>query len=91
MLFQTFELLTGDYLFEPHSGHVYSRDEGNHRRGNRPLPLISSRYHPYPDHIAHIIELLGQVPPHIALSGKYSREYFQRNGDLRRIPHLRPW
>lgn len=25
---QTFELATGDYLFEPHSGHGYSRDEG---------------------------------------------------------------
>lgn len=27
--FQAFELATGDYLFEPHSGEDYSRDEGN--------------------------------------------------------------
>jgi len=25
---QVFELATGDYLFEPHSGTDYSRDEG---------------------------------------------------------------
>ncbi|KAL0968026.1 hypothetical protein UPYG_G00261300 [Umbra pygmaea] len=52
-----FELATGDYLFEPHSGEDYSRDE---------------------DHIAHIIELLGVIPRHFALSGKYSREFFNR-------------
>ncbi|KAM7397017.1 hypothetical protein PAMP_020016 [Pampus punctatissimus] len=54
-----FELATGDYLFEPHSGEDYSRDE---------------------DHIAHIIELLGCIPRHFALSGKYSREFFNRRG-----------
>lgn len=27
---QAFELATGDYLFEPHSGEDYSRDEGNY-------------------------------------------------------------
>lgn len=26
--FQAFELATGDYLFEPHSGEDYTRDEG---------------------------------------------------------------
>nr|XP_048689424.1 SRSF protein kinase 3 [Caretta caretta] len=65
-----FELATGDYLFEPHSGDDYSRDE---------------------DHIAHMVELLGEIPPHFALSGRYSREYFTRRGDLRHIPSLRPW
>uniref|UniRef100_A0A673JWS4 non-specific serine/threonine protein kinase n=1 Tax=Sinocyclocheilus rhinocerous TaxID=307959 RepID=A0A673JWS4_9TELE len=57
-----FELATGDYLFEPHSGEDYSRDE---------------------DHIAHIIELLGCIPRHFALSGKYSREFFNRRGSVR--------
>ncbi|XP_010856290.1 PREDICTED: SRSF protein kinase 3-like, partial [Bison bison bison] len=52
-----FELATGDYLFEPHSGEDYSRDE---------------------DHIAHIVELLGDIPPAFALSGRYSREFFNR-------------
>ncbi|CAB4063807.1 SRPK1 [Lepeophtheirus salmonis] len=35
-----FEMVTGDYLFEPHSGEDYSRDE---------------------DHLAHIIELKGEL------------------------------
>ncbi|KAI4791330.1 hypothetical protein KUCAC02_034071, partial [Chaenocephalus aceratus] len=57
-----FELATGDYMFEPHSGEDYTRDE---------------------DHIAHIIELLGAIPLPFALSGRYSREYFDRRGCLR--------
>lgn len=56
---QSFELATGDYLFEPHSGEDYSRDE---------------------DHLAHVIELLGPINRHIALSGKYSREFFTKQG-----------
>lgn len=65
-----FELATGDYLFEPHSGENYSRDE---------------------DHIAHVIELLGPIPYDIALSGKYSGEFFSKRGQLRHINQLRPW
>ena len=59
-LFQAFELATGDYLFEPHSGEDYSRDE---------------------DHLAHIIELLGDIPKYIAASGKYSRVFFNKKGN----------
>lgn len=65
-----FEMATGDYLFEPHSGEDYTRDE---------------------DHLAHIIELLGSIPKHIALSGKYSRDFFNRKGELRHITKLKPW
>ena len=65
-----FELATGDYLFEPHSGEDYSRDE---------------------DHLAHIIELMGPIPRHIAFSGKYSREFFNKKGELRHITKLKPW
>ncbi|KAK7793906.1 hypothetical protein R5R35_003583 [Gryllus longicercus] len=65
-----FELATGDYLFEPHSGDDYSRDE---------------------DHLAHIIELLGNIPKHITFSGKYSREFFTKKGELRHITKLKPW
>eukprot|EP00051_Salpingoeca_urceolata_P009330 m.113643 g.113643 ORF g.113643 m.113643 type:complete len:719 (-) comp16254_c5_seq1:1509-3665(-) len=65
-----FELATGDYLFEPHTGDNYSRDE---------------------DHVALIIELLGTIPKHIALSGEYSREVFTRRGELRHIKGLKPW
>ena len=66
LLLQVFELATGDYLFEPHSGENYSRDE---------------------DHLAHIIELLGPIPRHIALSGKYSREFFNKRGAYQSV-HL---
>ena len=30
------------------------------------------------DHLAHIIELIGVIPRHIAMSGRYSREFFDR-------------
>uniref|UniRef100_A0A673CYU8 non-specific serine/threonine protein kinase n=1 Tax=Sphaeramia orbicularis TaxID=375764 RepID=A0A673CYU8_9TELE len=65
-----FELATGDYLFEPHSGEDYSRDE---------------------DHLALMIELLGKIPRHYALGGKYSQEYFTKKGDLKHITKLKPW
>lgn len=65
-----FELATGDYLFEPHSGDNYTRDE---------------------DHIAHIIELLGPIPPHIVLRGAYATHCFNRKGELRNITGLKPW
>jgi hypothetical protein len=59
-----FELATGDYLFEPHSGEDYSRDE---------------------DHMAHIIELLGPIPIEIAHSGRYSREFFNKRGTIKKF------
>jgi hypothetical protein len=65
-----FELATGDYLFEPHSGEDYNRDE---------------------DHLAHIIELLGPIPIEIAHSGRYSKEFFNKRGQLRNIKQLKPW
>ncbi|XP_063701587.1 SRSF protein kinase 3 [Culicoides brevitarsis] len=65
-----FELATGDYLFEPHSGENYSRDD---------------------DHIAHIIELLGPIPKHIALGGRLSSYVFNRKGELLFITGLKPW
>uniref|UniRef100_A0A672PTD9 non-specific serine/threonine protein kinase n=1 Tax=Sinocyclocheilus grahami TaxID=75366 RepID=A0A672PTD9_SINGR len=65
-----FELATGDYLFEPHSGEDYSRDE---------------------DHIALVIELLGAIPRKLILTGKYSKEFFSKKGDLKHITKLKPW
>ncbi|KAJ7376067.1 SRSF protein kinase 3 [Desmophyllum pertusum] len=66
-----FELATGDFLFEPHSGEDYSRDE---------------------DHLAHVIELLGKVPRHIALSGKYSRDFLStRKGIVRVLREKYEW
>ncbi|XP_032825536.2 SRSF protein kinase 3-like isoform X2 [Petromyzon marinus] len=65
-----FELATGDYLFDPHSGENYSRDE---------------------DHIALMVELLGRIPRRLALSGRYSRDFFNQRGNLLHISGLRPW
>ena len=88
---QAFELATGDYLFEPHSGHGYCRDEGTDIvvciYGD-PLPFLLCVF---PDHLAHIIELLGTVPRHLAMAGRYSHEFFNKKGELRHIHHLRPW
>ncbi|KAJ7947913.1 Protein kinase [Quillaja saponaria] len=65
-----FELVTGDVLFDPHSGDNYERDE---------------------DHLALMMELLGMMPRKIALGGRYSRDFFDRYGDLRHIRRLRFW
>ncbi|XP_033212194.1 SRSF protein kinase 1 [Belonocnema kinseyi] len=43
------------------------------------------------DHLAHIIELLGEIPRRIALSGKHSRLFFNKKGDLKHITGLKPW
>ncbi|KAJ0064657.1 hypothetical protein NL108_011520 [Boleophthalmus pectinirostris] len=66
----TFELLTGDSLFEPRAANSCSLEE---------------------DHIAQIMMLLGKIPPAIALTGKYSAEYFNRRGDLLRVGPVRSW
>ncbi|XP_041047798.1 SRSF protein kinase 2-like [Carcharodon carcharias] len=65
-----FELVTGEYLFDPRSGKTFSQDE---------------------DHVAHIIELLGRIPLKCALSGKYSKDFLNRKGELRHIKTIRPW
>lgn len=65
-----FELLTGDYLFDPRAGKTYEKDH---------------------DHIAQMIELLGHFPKHIALSGKFSNELFNKKGILRKIEKLNLW
>lgn len=41
----------------------------------------------FPDHLALMIELLGKIPRHYALSGKYSQEYFTKRG----TPPLCQW
>lgn len=65
-----FELATGDYLFEPHSGEDYTRDE---------------------DHLAHIIELLGEIPRRISQIGRNSKFFFNKKSELRHITGLKPW
>jgi serine/threonine-protein kinase SRPK3 len=65
-----FELVTGDYLFDPKPSDEYPRDE---------------------DHLALIIELLGDVPEELIEKGTKSKTYFTRKGQLRHIKQLRYW
>merc|ERR1712210_206596 len=43
------------------------------------------------DHLAHIIELCGKLPKHVALSGKFSKNLFKKNGSMKNILKLKPW
>ncbi|KAG6873152.1 hypothetical protein C0995_002306 [Termitomyces sp. Mi166 len=54
-------------------------------------PASGSRYSKDDDHIAQIMELMGEIPRSIAFSGKYSGEFFNRKGELRHITKLRYW
>jgi len=54
-----FELLTGEYLFDPKESRTYRKDE---------------------DHIAQMIELLGDFPIQFINSGMYANEIFRGRG-----------
>ncbi|KAM5535771.1 hypothetical protein V8D89_010585 [Ganoderma adspersum] len=54
-------------------------------------PASGSRYSKDDDHIAQIIELMGEFPKSLAFSGKYSSDFFNRRGELRHIQKLRFW
>jgi hypothetical protein len=43
-------------------------------------PASGSRYSKDDDHIAQIIELMGDFPKSLAFSGKYSPDFFSRKG-----------
>lgn len=47
-------------------------------------PHSSAEYSRDEDHLAHIIELLGDIPKHIAFSGRYSKEFFNKKGEPQR-------
>lgn len=66
----TFELLTGDLLFDPRAGEDYDRDE---------------------DHLAMFQELLGRMPKRLATEGKYSKQFFDKKGNLKHIKTLKFW
>ncbi|KAF9073779.1 kinase-like domain-containing protein [Rhodocollybia butyracea] len=66
-----FELLTGEYLFDPQAqAGLFTKDD---------------------DHMAQIIELLGDFPLESKMGGKYSRDLFDHAGSLRYIKSLKPW
>ena len=43
-------------------------------------PAAGTRYNKDDDHIAQIIELIGEFPKPVAFAGKYSSEFFNRKG-----------
>ncbi|XP_021278943.1 serine/threonine-protein kinase spk-1 isoform X2 [Herrania umbratica] len=54
-------------------------------------PHSGENYERDEDHLALMMELLGMMPRKIALGGRYSRDFFNRYGDLRHIRRLRFW
>ncbi|XP_014520395.1 SRSF protein kinase 1 [Vigna radiata var. radiata] len=54
-------------------------------------PHSGDNYDRDEDHLALMMELVGKMPPKIALGGRYSREFFNTHGDLRHISNLRFW
>ena len=57
-----FELLTAEYLFDPHGqGELFTKDD---------------------DHMAQIIELMGDFPLEAKMGGRYSRELFDHAGEF---------
>lgn len=58
----TFELATGDYLFNPHHGEDFATDE---------------------DHVAQIIERIGNPSKKLATRGKYCQKFFYRRGHFK--------
>ena len=66
-----FELMTGDYLFDPQEGLTFTKDE---------------------DHLAQIIELLGEFPTEEYLSEcELASAYFRDTETLESIPSLKFW
>lgn len=54
-------------------------------------PQSGRKYDRNEDHIALMIELLGEMPKSFATTGKYSGEIFNRRGELRHIRSLDFW
>lgn len=70
-----FELITGDYLFNPRSSKSHSGCHGGYSRDE--------------DHIARIIELNGPISKDFLSNGTYYSRYFNNMGRLRNIKNLR--
>jgi len=77
-----FELITGDYLFDPKE----ASGPPSHTGGAN-----SSQYDRDEDHLALMMELLGSMPRKITVYGKYSEDFFTRRGELKHIKELDKW
>ncbi|CAH0561437.1 unnamed protein product [Brassicogethes aeneus] len=54
-------------------------------------PHSSEHYSRDEDHLAHIIELLGEIPAEIVRSGKFSHLFFDSNNKLKHIYGIKRW
>ncbi|KAG8513831.1 SRSF protein kinase 3, partial [Galemys pyrenaicus] len=86
---QAFELATGDYLFEPHSGEDYSRDEGREAgpgpaRGRPGPPLTPGVHRPHRPHRG----APGRHPPCLCALGPLLPRVLQPQRQGSRCPWL---
>lgn len=54
-------------------------------------PKSGDKWNRDEDHLALFMELLGRMPRRVYEKGKYAREFFNRNGELRHIKKLKFW
>ncbi|TFJ87661.1 hypothetical protein NSK_001011 [Nannochloropsis salina CCMP1776] len=54
-------------------------------------PRAGENYGRNEDHLAQMMELLGKYPKRLATAGRYSREFFNRKGELKHIHSLKYW
>lgn len=54
-------------------------------------PRSGEDYERDEDHLALMIELVGRIPKRVALGGRHSRDFFNKQGELRHIRRLRMW
>ncbi|ORY05114.1 kinase-like protein [Basidiobolus meristosporus CBS 931.73] len=54
-------------------------------------PQSNARYTKSDDHLAQVIELLGNLPKSVLATGQLTEEYFNNKGELKRIQKLRHW
>ena len=81
-----FELATGDFLFEPHSGESWSRDEDH-------IALITELVGSLPKKcIMHGTYSKGNYRfTYCPFQPLYFADFFKKDGTLRRISKLKPW
>lgn len=54
-------------------------------------PRKGNNYDKDDDHLAQMMELMGRMPKNMALSGKNSSKFFNKQGHLKRISGLNYW
>lgn len=69
-----FELITGDFLFDPRKGS--------------PDPTGKPKYSKSDDHLAQIIEMLGPIPKTFAFKAAQLNKFFRRDGSKWRFANI---